>query len=58
MIDCLEAILVKAGAARRGGVMLSVIACDKRVAFAQESEAMEAIHLSPCGEMDCFAPQQ
>jgi hypothetical protein len=34
---------------------LSVIACDKREAFAQWSERHKAIHLSFRGEMDCFA---
>jgi hypothetical protein len=33
----------------------TVIACNKREAFAQGSESSEAIHLSPCGGMDCFA---
>src|SRR6266545_3113037 len=32
-----------------------VIACDKREAFAQGSDSDEAIHLSQCGAMDCFA---
>jgi hypothetical protein len=33
----------------------AVIACDKREAFAQGSASDEAIHLSDCGAMDCFA---
>jgi len=33
----------------------TVIACDKRKAFAQGSESDEAIHASVCGGMDCFA---
>jgi hypothetical protein len=33
----------------------TVIACDKREAFAQGSEAMKQSHTSLCGEMDCFA---
>src|SRR6185369_9054417 len=34
----------------------SVIACDKREAFAQGSDSDEAIHLSQRCAMDCFAP--
>jgi hypothetical protein len=33
----------------------SVIACDKREAFAQGSESDEAIHRSASRDMDCFA---
>jgi hypothetical protein len=36
--------------------VLRVIACDKREAFAQGSEAMKQSILSPGGQMDCFAP--
>jgi hypothetical protein len=32
-----------------------VIACDKREAFAQGSEATKQSILSPSGQMDCFA---
>jgi hypothetical protein len=32
-----------------------VIACDKRKAFAQGSEATKQSILSCCGKMDCFA---
>ena len=35
---------------------LSVIACDKREAFAQGSEATKQSTLSLCGTMDSFAP--
>jgi hypothetical protein len=35
--------------------VFSVIACDKREAFAQGSDSDEAIHLSACRDMDCFA---
>jgi hypothetical protein len=34
---------------------LSVIACDKREAFAQGSEATKQSTLSFCRAMDCFA---
>jgi hypothetical protein len=37
------------------GEAASVIACDKRYAFAQGSESDEAIHSSLRGEMGCFA---
>ena len=36
--------------------MSRVIACDKREAFAQGSEATKQSILSPGGQMDCFAP--
>src|SRR5437763_5617512 len=35
--------------------ILTVIACDKREAFAQGSDSDEAIHNSASGEVDCFA---
>ncbi|WP_065756746.1 hypothetical protein [Bradyrhizobium paxllaeri] len=34
--------------------LTTVIACDKREAFAHGSASDEAIHLSACGAMDCF----
>ena len=43
------------GTARLAEAGPSVIACDKREAFAQGSESDEAIHISACGGMDCFA---
>jgi hypothetical protein len=38
-----------------GDVALAVIACDKREAFAQGSEATKQSILSLYGAMDCFA---
>jgi hypothetical protein len=38
-----------------GIVSILVIACGKREAFAQESEATKQSILSLCREMDCFA---
>jgi hypothetical protein len=42
-------------APREGGGVSDVIACDKREAFAQGSEATKQSTLSLCREMDCFA---
>src|SRR6266487_1792014 len=39
----------------RAEISSAAIACDKREAFAQGSEATKAIHSSTSGEMDCFA---
>jgi hypothetical protein len=45
------------GASRRENAMSypTVIACDKREAFAQGSEATQQSSFLACGGMDCFA---